>query len=207
MRGYTDRDYQFVEDARISESHNTTYEDRGMVETLGLLFGETKNKKGFLEINPKLKAVYGDSITLQRAKEIFERLAAKGYAANNISLGVGSFSMECIEENGILKPFTRDTFSIAIKATCANVKDENGEVYCVPIFKNPKNFAAKKSLKGLAVPYRDENGNITYKDNLSAVEYSLLKDKNLMKEYYNNGRITVDSFNEIRKRVDMEVSK
>lgn len=204
---YTNRDYLFVESVFVSNVRDTTYEDRGMVETLGLLFGETLNEKGYLVINTKLKAVYGDSITLQRAKKIFERLAAKGYAANNVSLGVGSFSMECIEENGELKPFTRDTFSIAIKATCADVKDENGEVYCVPIFKNPKNFAAKKSLKGFAVPYRDKNGNITYKDNLSAVEYSHLKDKNLMKEYYHDGTVIFDSFNEIRRRVDMEVSK
>ena len=35
-----------------------------------------------------------------------------GFAANNVSLGIGSFSMSCLEENGVLKPFTRDSFSV-----------------------------------------------------------------------------------------------
>ena len=55
-----------------------------------------------------------------------------GFAASNVSLGVGSFSMHCIEEDGMLKPFTRDTFSSCIKACDAII---NGKEYT--IFKDP----------------------------------------------------------------------
>ena len=125
-----------------------TPEDKGMVESLYELFGGYTNSKGYKVMNPKLKAVYGDSITIPRAKEIYKRLEEKGFAANNVSLGVGSFSMECLEENGELKPFTRDSFSIAVKATYC-IYDDNGEEKEIFIYKDPKGCSGKKSLKGL----------------------------------------------------------
>lgn len=57
--------------------------------------------------------------------------------------------MQCIEEDGILKPFTRDTFGMALKACDAVI---NGVEY--PIFKDPKTDreaggeSFKKSQKG-----------------------------------------------------------
>ena len=96
-------------------------------------FGGTINSKGYKVLDPHVKALYGDSITVQRARKIYEILEENGFAAQNVSLGVGSFSMHCIEENGELKPFTRDTFSSAIKATYCEIE---GEPY--HIFKDPK---------------------------------------------------------------------
>lgn len=166
----------------VDGTRETTYEDKGMVETIYELFGGGVNSKGYIAINPKLKAVYGDSITIPRAEAIYKRLEYKGFAANNVSLGVGSFSMEAIEEDGILKPFTRDTFSIAIKATYGRTFD--GKEF--PIFKDPKNFSAKKSLKGLCVPvWNGETNQLEVIQELDEAGHAALSDKNVFVNYFN----------------------
>lgn len=47
------------------------------------------NFKSVTCIDPHIGAIYGDSITPERQRQIYERLAAKGFAATNIVLGVG----------------------------------------------------------------------------------------------------------------------
>ena len=127
------------------------------------IFGGTINSKGFKVLNPHVKAIYGDSITVQRCEEIYKILIENGFACNNVVLGVGSFSMQAIEEDGQLKPFTRDTFSSCIKATYCEI---SGEQY--PIFKNPKDGGFKKSQKGCCIVYKDgETGELKYKDGQS----------------------------------------
>ena len=91
-------------------------------------------------------------------EEIFEILKNAGFACSNVTLGVGSFSMHCIEEDNMLKPFTRDTFSSCIKACYAEVGGK-----CYPVFKNPKDGGFKKSQKGLCFVY-EEDGVLKYKD-------------------------------------------
>lgn len=105
-------------------------------------FGGTVNSKGYKVLDPHVKAIYGDSITVQRAEEIYQILMEHGFSAQNVSLGVGSFSMHCIEEDGELKPFTRDTFSSCIKACYAEM---DGKEY--PIFKAPKEGGFKNHKK------------------------------------------------------------
>jgi len=107
------------------------------------IFGGTINSKGYKVLNPHVKAIYGDSITIQRCEQIYQILMENGFACSNVALGVGSFSFQCVEEDGILKPFTRDTFSSCIKATYCEI---DGKPY--PIFKNPKDGGFKKSQKG-----------------------------------------------------------
>ncbi len=113
-------------------------------------FGGTINSKGYKVLDPHVKAIYGDSITVQRCEQVYKILMENGFACSNVALGVGSFSMQCIEEDGILKPFTRDTFSSCIKATYCEI---NGEP--TPIFKNPKDGGFKKSQKGCCVVNSD----------------------------------------------------
>ncbi|MCM1062484.1 MAG: nicotinate phosphoribosyltransferase [Eubacterium sp.] len=112
------------------------------------IFGGTVNSKGYKVLDPHVKAIYGDSITVQRCKQIYKILAKNRFACSNVALGVGSFSFQCIEENGILKPFTRDTFSSCIKATYCEIDGEP-----TPIFKNPKDGGFKKSQKGCCRVY------------------------------------------------------
>lgn len=137
-------------------------------------FGGTVNSKGYKVLDPHVKAIYGDSITVQRCEKIYQILMDNGFACSNVALGVGSFSFQCIEEDGILKPFTRDTFSSCIKATYCEIDGKP-----VPIFKNPKDGGFKKSQKGCCVVYEGMNG-LVYQDEFTwdqAVEspYQLLE--------------------------------
>lgn len=171
-------------------------EEKGTIEILWEKFGGTINSKGYKVLNNKIKVIYGDSITLNRAENIYSRLERKGFAANNVTFGVGSFSHQCIElSDGSLQPFTRDTFSIAVKATYGEV---NGKP--VFIFKNPKTDTGhfKKSQKGCCVVYVDENGNIDYKDGYTwndsrcGIMKTIFKDSHMMNE---------SSLKEIRDRL------
>ncbi|MBQ1463183.1 MAG: DUF5598 domain-containing protein, partial [Ruminococcus sp.] len=135
-------------------------------------FGGTVNSKGYKVLDPHVKAIYGDSITVQRCEEIYQILMENGFACSNVSLGVGSFSMHCIEEDDQLLPFTRDTFGCAIKACYAEIGGRE-----LPVFKNPKEGGFKKSQKGLCYVYRDDNGQLAYKDGFTA---STLPEGNLL---------------------------
>lgn len=172
------------------------------------IFGGTINSKGYKVLNPHIKALYGDSITIQRAEQIYDILEKNGFAASNVSLGVGSFSMHCIEEGGMLKPFTRDTFSMAIKPIYAEFTDEKGVVTKLPIYKDPKtdreagggNF--KKSQKGCcSVFWRDKwNKKITYVDGLTWEES--MQDT-LMETVFKDGKmVKEESLAEIRNRLN-----
>lgn len=177
-----------------------TPEDKGLVETLYELFGGEKNNKGYIVVNPKVKAVYGDSITIPRAKEIYRRLEKKGFAANNVSLGVGSFSMECLEEDGVLKPFTRDSFSIAVKATYC-VYNDNGEEKEIFIYKDPKGCSGKKSLKGLCRVVENYE-EIKVVQELNQQQYDALEPASLFVNYFKDGNVNKYSFKDIRNRME-----
>ena len=156
-------------------------------------FGGTINEKGYKVLDPHVKAIYGDSITVQRAEEIYQILMENGFAAQNVALGVGSFSMHCIEEDGELKPFTRDTFSSCIKACYAEV---DGKEY--PIFKNPKEGGFKKSQKGLCHVHT-EDGEITYTDGYVS---STLPGDNMLEPIFKDGKLIKEyTLREVRDRL------
>lgn len=157
-------------------------------------FGGTVNSKGYKVLDPHVKAIYGDSITVQRCEQIYRILMEHGFACSNVALGVGSFSFQCIEENGILKPFTRDTFSSCIKATYCEI---DGTPY--PIFKNPKDGGFKKSQKGCCVVF-EENGMLQYRDGLDWQEAS--SGDNLLQTVFKDGVLTKEqTLQEIRGRL------
>lgn len=170
------------------------------------IFGGTTNSKGYKVLDSHVKALYGDSITVQRAEEIYKILKENGFAACNVSLGIGSFSMHCIEEDDMLKPFTRDTMSFAIKAVYAEFKDKDGNIKKMPIFKDPKtdresgggNF--KKSQKGCCI-VTYEDGDYKFTDNHTWEEASL--SPNMMRTIFKNGKmIDEDNLSNIRQRLN-----
>lgn len=166
---YTDSEYEFVDgyDVVIKRQYKPTTEEMGTVWALWNIFGGTVNEKGYKELDPHVKAIYGDSITPYRCEEIYKRLMAKGFAINNVVLGVGSFSMMCLENHNPFtdqfsySPYTRDTFGIAVKATYA--EDANGNP--IMIMKQPKGCDWKKSQKGCCIVKHDKRGNYTCEDN------------------------------------------
>jgi len=73
---------------------------------------------------------------MQRADEILSKLAAKGFASDNVVFGLGSYTYQYN---------TRDTLGFAVKATYGIVDGKGVEV-----FKDPKTDSGlKKSAKGL----------------------------------------------------------
>jgi len=155
-------------------------------------FGGTTNSKGYKVLDPHIKAIYGDSITVQRCEQIYDILEKNGFAASNVALGVGSFSFQCIEEDGILKPFTRDTFSSCIKATYCEI---DGKPY--PIFKNPKDGGFKKSQRGLCHVYKGSDGKLTFKDGYTSENLPM---NNLLETVFRDGKLVKEqSLQEIRR--------
>ena len=160
-------------------------------------FGGTINSKGYKVLDPHVKAIYGDSITVQRCEEIYKILEENGFACSNVALGVGSFSFQCIEEDGILKPFTRDTFSSCIKATYCEIAGKP-----TPIFKNPKDGGFKKSQKGCCVVHEiNEAGDLVFEDEKTWKE--AVNDKyNLLDTIFVDGKITKEfTLTEVRNNL------
>ena len=210
-----DKDCPTMWASGVLQNRSRTWKEKGMVETMYEIFGGTVNSKGYKVLNPGIKAVYGDSITITRAKKIYSRLALKGFAANNVSLGVGSFSFQALEnEDGTLSPFTRDTFSVAIKCTHSKYitrewYDEGyeGDIWHCNVeeaerhvFKDPKGFISKKSQKGLCRIFFNEDGELTYEDEL--YEADLVGKNSALIPYFKDGQEFKQNFNSIRETID-----
>lgn len=175
------------------------------VSRLWNIFGGTINNKGFKVLNSHIKALYGDSITPQRCQQIYEILERAGFAINNVALGVGSFSMQCLEtihDGEIYKgtkyyaPYTRDTFGIAVKATYAEDADGNP----IMIFKNPKTDTGhfKKSQRGCCRVIKDGD-NYTYEDGLTWAESQ--KDNELLTVFKNGEFVRLYTLDEVRQNL------
>lgn len=170
------------------------------------IFGGTVNSKGYKVLDPHVKALYGDSITVERADKIFYILEENGFAANNVSLGVGSFSQHCIMENNELKPFTRDTFSMAIKAVYAEFTDKDGHIIPMNVYKDPKTDREtgegfKKSQKGCCIVYK-EDGEYKYVDECDWLKASSSIYQELKPIFKNGKLLKEDSLNSIRQRLN-----
>lgn len=174
------------------------------------IFGGTVNSKGYKVLNPHVKALYGDSITIQRAERIYQILKDNGFAAQNVALGVGSFSMHCIEEGDKLLPFTRDTFGVAIKAVYAEWIDKDGNIIKTPVYKDPKTDREdggghfKKSQKGCcSVIWKDKwTKEITYVDGLTWDE-ACSDQSNKLKTVFKDGKLVKEeTLSEIRERLN-----
>lgn len=111
----------------------------GVIELLWDFFGGTVNEQGYKVLDPHIGCIYGDSITPDRAQQICQRLAAKGFASLNVVFGVGSYTYQYT---------TRDVYGFAMKSTWCRINGES-----VPIFKDPTTDKGKvkKSLKGRVV--------------------------------------------------------
>ena len=111
-------------------------QSKGVVELLWDEFGGAINAQGFKVLDPHIGAIYGDSITSERAEQICQRLHDKGFASTNVVLGIGSFTYQYN---------TRDTFGFAMKATSVVVNGERRSIFKDPITDD----GVKKSAKGL----------------------------------------------------------
>ena len=166
-----------------ADSYNNNVK-KGVVEILWDIFGGSVNEKGYRILDSHIGCIYGDSITLDRCKEICERLKQKGFASSNIIFGVGSYTFQYT---------TRDTFGFAIKSTYGEIAGEAREIFKDPITDN----VGKKSAKGLLKVVLN-NGKYELIDQVSKEEEekgelkTIFKDSILIKEC---------SLHEIRERL------
>ncbi len=151
-------------------------------------FGGTVNKKGYKVLDPHVKVIYGDSVTPEKCERIYSILEARGFAVSNVILGVGSFSFQCLQQDGKFQPYTRDTYGVAIKATYAELKDGTQ----VHIYKNPKESTFKKSQKGCCIVHEDGAGGYSCSDGYSFEDTK--KDFNLLKTLWKDGKFINEGY-------------
>jgi nicotinamide phosphoribosyltransferase len=157
---------------------------KGSIELLWEIFGGTVTEQGYKVLDSHIGLIYGDSITLELAEEIFTKLAAKGFASTNVVLGVGSYTMQYM---------TRDTFGMAVKAT-HTVVDEVG----YELFKDPvTDTGLKKSAKGLLRVEREGNDFVLYDQQTPEQE-----EQGVLETVFENGVLVKETtFTEIRARL------
>ena len=163
---------------------NNLHAQKGVVQLLWDTFGGIVNDKGYKELDSHVGAIYGDSITLDRAKHICEGLKNNGFASTNVVLGVGSFTYQYN---------TRDTFGFAMKATYGEVAGEGRDIYKDPITDD----GTKKSARGL-IKIIKNNGSYKMIDRVSWKEES----QGELKEVFRDGKLLIEEkLSDIRQRV------
>lgn len=184
---------------RLRDESDTPYYNeinKGVIELLWETFGGTVNSKGYKVLDSHIGCLYGDAITLERAKEICERLEKKGFASSNVVLGIGSYTYNMN---------TRDTFGFALKTTYGVVNGKELLLYKDPITDD----GTKKSQKGRVVVLRDENGDLTYIDNLYKSEWEkrVNNGEDELRTVFKDGKVmNTQSFDMVRATLKHELS-
>lgn len=195
VTGYTEDEIVRL-DGKIYENNGhtngkelTELEVKGMIQCLWEIFGGTETSTGYKQLDSHIGAIYGDSITLERAEQICARLKAKGFASTNLVYGIGSYTYQYV---------TRDTHMFAVKSTYGEVFDAEGNRVGIEIFKDPKTDSGiKKSAKGLTAVYRTADGfelkdQATWDDVKNCAFVQVFKDGNVVKRW---------TLNEVRAEV------
>jgi nicotinamide phosphoribosyltransferase len=185
----------------IDRDWQGTPEQKGVIELLWDAFGGTVNEQGYKVLDSHIGAIYGDSITIDRADEICRRLESKGFASTNVVLGIGSFTYQYN---------TRDTFGFAMKATYVEVlkpiEGKSKEEWIFEgreIFKDPiTDDGTKKSATGLLFVGKNDNHEITLYDKVSWEEEGM----GLLQMIYRDGGFhNTTDLTTIRQRVQSNI--
>jgi nicotinamide phosphoribosyltransferase len=161
-------------------------EVKGAVETLWGIFGGTITETGHKLLDSHVGLIYGDSITIERAKKIMQRLEAKGFASANVVFGIGSYTYQYV---------TRDTHGFAVKSTYGVINGEPVEIFKDPVTDN----GVKKSAKGLLQVLKDDYGTLILIDQATPEAAA----GGLLKPVFINGRLVKDeSLANIRKHIE-----
>jgi nicotinamide phosphoribosyltransferase len=158
--------------------------NQGTLRLLAKAMGVTERAYQLPLIN-RMGAIYGDSITLERAEQILSRTINElKLSPYNMVFGIGSYTYEYV---------TRDTYGFAMKATAVR---RGGKV--VDIFKKPvTDNGEKNSLAGIPCVYLGE-GRYYVKDHLMPQDL----DNCAFRKVYSNGQLLIDEdFETIRRRV------
>ncbi|WP_349828581.1 nicotinate phosphoribosyltransferase, partial [Brevibacterium litoralis] len=160
----------------------TTPEEKGVIALLWETFGGTMSAQGYRMLDEHIGAIYGDSITLERAAAIIERLGAKGFASTNVVLGIGSFTYQYV---------TRDTFGSAVKATWAEVDGVGRALRKDPVTDN----GTKRSAAGRLAVLRGDDGRLELVEQASPEQETASE----LQPVWEDGRfVRFQSFAEVR---------
>lgn len=181
-----DKRFYYIDDASLKSFEPAVLSpaEKGAIGCLWDAFGGTLTSTGHRMLNPRVGLIYGDSITLDRASRILQRLEAMGYASGNVVFGIGSFTYNFL---------TRDTFGHAYKATWAVVNGERRELFKDPV----TDSGAKKSAKGLLRVEREGDDFVLYDQQTPEQE----KAGELQTVFLNGGLRHFQPLSEIRERL------
>ena len=158
----------------------------GAYEEMYKNFSGPNTSKGFKQLDTHVGLIYGDSITMDRQREILKRLENKGFCASNLVLGIGSFTYQYV---------TRDVYGMAMKATYVEINGIGKEIWKDPITDD----GMKKSARGLIRVHED----LTYSDQVSWQE----EEGGLLETVFLDGKIVKrTTLKEIRDRVNKHLS-
>lgn len=186
-----DKQYYYIDGHNISSitKVDMTAEQKGSIEVLWEIFGGSVNSKGYKVLDSHIGLIYGDSITVERTKEIFARLKAKGFASSNIVLGVGSYTYNYL---------TRDSLGFACKATGSIIDGVE-----VLVSKEPKTDMKKKSAKGF-MKVIEKDGRLKLVDGLSFED--IQAEDNMLQVVFRDGEIKrFEKFSDVRARLAAQV--
>lgn len=191
-----DKQYYYIDnfgsevDACEFEQIELTVQQKGSIQCLWEIFGGTVTEQGYKVLNPKVGLIYGDSITLDRARAILERLERKGFASTNVVFGIGSYTYQMI---------TRDTFGFAMKATAGTFDGRT-----IAIKKDPiTDSGTKKSASGFLVVRETDTGYVLEQN----VPFSAIDDGVMKTVFKNSNVFNLVSFTEIRNRYKEQLAK
>lgn len=185
-----DKQYYYTEEIEVNSITEVerTAENKGAVEMLWDVFGGEVTEQGYKVLDSHIGLLYGDAITMERAKAICDKLALKGFASTNVIFGIGSFTYVYN---------TRDSLGYALKATYTEV---NGEGRFIEKDPSTDKNNLKKSLTG-RVAVVEEDGVLKGIDHLTTLDESKIEG-NLLQTVFKDGKVyNKQTFTEIQNRL------
>lgn len=155
-----------------------------VLETLWESFGGTINAKGAKVLNPSVRVIQGDGMTLRTIEQLVVELKEREWSLDNIAFGMGG---------GLLQQLNRDTMRFAMKANAMKTSDGSWH----DISKNPATDPAKASKAG-------RQAVVEVGGKLAGARLDELGSRaNQLQVVYRNGELLVDQgFEDVRQRAN-----
>lgn len=157
-----------------------------VLKCLAEKFGVDQNEKGYWVLNPKVRVIQGDGISVEETGKILFAMEQQGWSADNVAFGMGA---------ELLQKLNRDTHKFAFKCSHVSGKDEQGNPWSREVFKEPVTDMGKRSKRGKLRLLREGK---TFKT-VRANEW--VEGEDQLVEVFRDGKLLVkQSFEDIRAR-------
>lgn len=146
-------------------------------------FGGTVNSKGYRVLNPKVRVIQGDGMSMETIPGFLDAVMKAGYSVENVCMGMGG---------GLLQNVLRDDAGWAMKASQITIDGKTFD-FC----KNPKTDPGKVSKKGRFATIRNVNSEIMTIQS----KYMIEGQQDILLPTYSAGNLLQDpSLSDIRAR-------